>query len=286
MKRKILIIAIIACMCLIPTAVVFVISHKELNKYKVDNNYQLKEKAYGSLINPSRQEIKEYYEVKGEISSNIIQFIEIPMSNSSEIKMVVEEGEEVYNGQIIGYCNGVNIISSYDGVVKVIEKASDKTVVKIQSFEGLVLKAFIPGELEDRFANVMYDEAGIAFTLISKSKQYKEEGIECIYSMSDISQYRFGQKFDSFRLYTGQIFSETLVIPKDCIYQKNDKKNYVRLCDDGGYFIREQEVELGLEINNFIAISGLKEEDNCDSGYSYVMQDKDVPRDMGLDKTE
>lgn len=280
MTKKLIIAIMVIIVCLIPVFTVVFVSNKEIDKFKVSNEYELREKAYGEIVSPTREEIKEYYNVDGEIISDSVRFMKIPICNYENIRWLVELEQEVSTGEKIGFCGDTNIYSSCDGIIKEIDTAREEPFIKAQTFDKLVFKAVMPLEKADKMKDTMYDKKGNKFCLIKKSRQYTDEGITVLYKIDNASDYRYGQKMSEFKLYTGEVYSDVLVLPKSCVYKGFDDKMYVRLCDNAGYYIREQEVNVGFEINNLISVTGIKESDYCDSGYSYAKNNEDIPNDI------
>ena len=244
--------------------------------------YDLKEKAYGEVVSPTRSDIKEYYCVDGEITSNSVRFVKIPECNYDEIRWFVEPENEVSVGEKLGVCGKVSIYSSCDGVIKEINTVGEEPYIKVQTFDSLLFKTIVPLEIESKLKEVMYDKDGNKFNLEKKSRQYSEQGVAVLYKLEDATNYRYGQILKAFSLYTGEVFSGVLVLPKSCVYKGYDDKMYVRLCDDAGYYIREQEVNTGFEMNGFVSVVGITEKEKCDAGYSYAKNNEDIPNDIEL----
>ena len=70
------------------------------------------------------------------------------------------------------------------------------------------------------------------------------------------------------------VYSEVLVVNKNCVYKKGNSY-YVRVLDENGYYINEQEVKVSLETEEYMAISGVEEGTICDSGYKAFIRQED-----------
>ena len=280
--KKIAVIIIVGIVILLPIAAVVIVSNKEMNKYKVESNYDLREKAYGEIVSPTRSDIKEYYTLDGKVTSESVRFMKIPECDYDNIRWLIDIGDEVCTGQKIGFSKDVKIYASCDGIVEEINVMGEDSYVRVQAFEGLLFEIIVPVDIERKLNEVMYDSEGKEFTLVKKSRQYTESGVAVTYKIGDAKNYRYGQEITGMQLYTGEVYSEVLVVPTSCVYKEYDGKYYVRVCDDAGYFLNEQEVNVGYEMNGFISITGISENVKCDAGYSYAKNDEDIPNEVDL----
>ena len=64
------------------------------------------------------------------------------------------------------------------------------------------------------------------------------------------------------------MYKDVLVVNKSCIGKQNDGLYYVRIVDQDGNFMYEQNVELGFENGKYVCVTGIEEGTFCDGGYS------------------
>ena len=61
----------------------------------------------------------------------------------------------------------------------------------------------------------------------------------------------YGEKLPDIKIYTDKVYSEVLVVNKNCVYKKGNSY-YVRVLDENGYYIKEQEVKVSLETEEYM----------------------------------
>ena len=74
-------------------------------------------------------------------------------------------------------------------------------------------------------------------------------------------------------IYTGRVYNGTLVLPEDCVYQKEDQEDapwYVRQVTEDGFLIGEQEVQVGYSDGEYVCVTGVEEGAWFDSGYKAI----------------
>lgn len=90
----------------------------------------------------------------------------------------------------------------------------------------------------------------------------------------DSKSYMYGEELPDIKIYTDKVYSEVLVVNKNCVYKKGNSY-YVRVLDENGYYIKEQEVKVSLETEEYMAISGVEEGTICDAGYKAFIRQED-----------
>ena len=273
--RKVIIILLALILYSIPIICIKFVSDDEIAEYKTNIKYDFKEKAYGSLVTPCRENIEEYYTISGEITSDKIHKINLPQETQEKITISIKEGEEVHCGDVIGKVGTNSIYASCNGIVKEI-CIGEESFVEVNAFYNLILKAYVDKSALRHFKDVMYDEQGNKYKLVSKSNQCTDMGIEVKFAMSK-TDYNYGEKVEELNLYTGQTYSDILMINSNCVYQKpGGDQYYVRICDSNGVFKEECEVEVGFEYRDLISIVGIEENVYCDSGYKFVINNEEI----------
>ena len=178
--KKAVVIVIVGILFMLPILAVVFVSNKEMDKYKVENNYDLREKAYGEVVSPTRSDIKEYYILNGKITSETVRFMKLPVCDYDNIRWLVDIGDEVSTGMKIGFSGDVKIYASCDGIVEEINVLGEESYVRVQTFDGLLFEAVVPLDIECKLKDVMYDKEGNKFTLVKRSRQYSENGIAIV----------------------------------------------------------------------------------------------------------
>lgn len=274
-KKILIILGCIIAYC-IPLIAIYNISQHEIKEYKIDTEDIFTEKAYGELISPVRSDVKECYKVSGEITSCTYQYIDLPCSSISSVNLCINEGDEVQCGEYIGNVRSVGIYSPCNGIFKEIIEGP-KLQLKILTFNPLVLKINVNKDDADKFNCQLMDDNGIVYQVIEKSNQIVNGGLELVLSMTGMYSYSFGEKVEDVSLYTGREYTDVITIDKSCVYKKPGSDiQYVRICNEKGEFINEQQVEVGFEMGDIVCVSGIDENVYCDSGYKYVVNDEEI----------
>ena len=276
-KIKTIIIVILSIVLYsIPIICIKLVSNDEIAEYKSDIKYSFKEKAYGSLVQPVVNEFDEFYNISGIITSENYRKIKLPKQEDEQICLTVKEEDEIYTGQRIGTMGATPIYSSCNGIVEEIV-IGEESYINAHTFNKLILQSYVEKSIVKHLKDVMYDEDGNKYTLISKSNQCTDQGIEVKYAM-DKTEFSYGEKVENLALYTGKKFTGVLMIEKNCIYQKPGSESYyVRICKQNGVFVEEREVEIGFEYKDYVTVVGIEENEYCDSGYKSVINNQEIP---------
>lgn len=261
----------------IPIICIYLITNRELSEYEITDNYDFKEKAYGSLVSPTRQNIKENFIVNGEVISSTYRIVKLPECDISNVNLNVQEGDEVSTGEKIGTDGNVTLYSSATGIVESINL--EQLTIKVKTFDKLILRIKVDKNIITQLNDKLVDEDGNEYEVIEKSNQYVD-GTMSVDLRIKTDKYKYGEKVNGLCLYTGKEYEDVLVIKKDCVYNKPGSKDYfVRLCDDNGNYLSEKKVTVSFEYDEYMCVTGLTEQDQCDSGYKYVINNEEVPQD-------
>lgn len=259
---------VIFIIILMPIVFVYLLSTKEMESYNDYENYNFTEKAIGDVYITKRRDIKEYYKVSGEVVSGKSEIIEL-----SEVYnyLYVQLGEEVKKNQIIGYDNtGRNIMSPCNGVISEID--FDNKYIRIDSFEDILLKC----AADKNTCKSIQDEKKLLISKkeieIDKISDVCKEGFQDIYFKVNNDTYMVGEKYTKLKIYTGRTYKDVLTIESECVYQKEDGLYYVRVVNEKGEFLTEQQVQVGYSSDKYICITGVDENTYCDSGYKMLME--------------
>lgn len=278
MKKIKGIVIILACIVLytIPLVAIYTISKHEISQYKTKVKDVFIEKAYGELISPIRSTVRENYIVSGEIISQTYKYIELPNNTATSYNLSVSVDDEIRSGQIVGYAGNLPVYANCNGIVKEIIQ-EDKSLIKVLAFEELLLKVNVSKEIAQKFDCPLVDDYGNTYSVVEKSNQVVEGGIDVVFSITGNHSYNYGEKIKKLTLYTGREFKDVLTIDKSCIYTKpNNDGSYVRVCNEKGEYINEQKIEMGFEVGNLACITGIDENVLCDSGYKYVVNGGEI----------
>lgn len=266
---KLTVITVILLLFLAPIIILYKLSGSEKKSYIQDTYYEYKEAAYGEPIRVTRADIEYYVTTDGVISSS--EYITIDIKDIERDNILVQPGDEIYKDKEI--TTGQKIIKApCNGIVESVDTGNR---IRVLSFDKLQLVTNIPIDKLDYIKE-------------SKSLSFNENEKLTVREISNIAQgnkvkvvfdidsksYMYGEELPDIKIYTDKVYSEVLVVNKNCVYKKGNSY-YVRVLDENGYYINEQEVKVSLETEEYMAISGVEEGTICDSGYKAFIRQED-----------
>lgn len=266
---KLTVITVILLLFLAPIIILYKLSGSEKKSYIQDTYYEYKEAAYGEPIRVTRADIEYYVTTDGVISSS--EYITIDIKDIESDNILVQPGNEIYKDKEI--TTGQKIIKApCNGIVESVDTGNR---IRVLSFDKLQLVTNIPIDK-------------LNYIKESKSLSYNENEKLTVREISNIAQgnkvkvvfdidsksYMYGEELPDIKIYTDKVYSEVLVVNKNCVYKKGNSY-YVRVLDENGYYINEQEVKVSLETEEYMAISGVEEGTICDSGYKAFIRQED-----------
>lgn len=266
---KLTVITVILLLFLAPIIILYKLSGSEKKSYIQDTYYEYKEAAYGEPIRVTRADIEYYVTTDGVISSS--EYITIDIKDIESDNILVQPGNEIYKDKEI--TTGQKIIKApCNGIVESVDTGNR---IRVLSFDKLQLVTNIPIDK-------------LNYIKESKSLSFNENEKLTVREISNIAQgnkvkvvldidsksYMYGEELPDIKIYTDKVYSEVLVVNKNCVYKKGNSY-YVRVLDENGYYINEQEVKVSLETEEYMAISGVEEGTICDSGYKAFIRQED-----------
>lgn len=266
---KLTVITVILLLFLAPIIILYKLSGSEKKSYIQDTYYEYKEAAYGEPIRVTRADIEYYVTTDGVISSS--EYITIDIKDIESDNILVQPGNEIYKDKEI--TTGQKIIKApCNGIVESVDTGNR---IRVLSFDKLQLVTNIPIDK-------------LKYIKESKSLSFNENEKLTVREISNIAQgnkvkvvfdidsksYMYGEELPDIKIYTDKVYSEVLVVNKNCVYKKGNSY-YVRVLDENGYYINEQEVKVSLETEEYMAIFGVEEGTICDSGYKAFIRQED-----------
>jgi|AGTN01.2.fsa_nt_gi hypothetical protein len=261
-----------------PLVAIFMLSKAEVKQYEPQSVPPLVEKAYGQIYPVKRMDISETIAFSGTFVSTKKFFMELPrLKNPYSTRMLVELGDEIYEGQLIGYSEDLKteIRATASGIVQNINLGS-ASYITLESTDDVALDCHV----DDTTLAVLRRE-GLALTtqegeevkILSVSKTQDEQGKTAV--LLSVPNGIYGQKVEDLRLQTGRVFYQTLVVDSGCLFHLNGdvKTWYVRTVDANGNYLEDIKVEVSYTSGDYVAISGVPEGTLCDSGYGKIVEE-------------
>ena len=266
---KLTVITVILLLFLAPIIILYKLSGSEKKSYIQDTYYEYKEAAYGEPIRVTRADIEYYVTTDGVISSS--EYITIDIKDIESDNILVQPGNEIYKDKEI--TTGQKIIkASCNGIVESVDTGNR---IRVLSFDKLQLVTNIPIDK----LNYIKESKSLSFneneklTVREISNIAQGNKVKVVFDI-DSKSYMYGEELPDIKIYTDKVYSEVLVVNKNCVYKKGNSY-YVRVLDENGYYINEQEVKVSLETEEYMAISGVEEGTICDSGYKAFIRQED-----------
>ncbi|HAI91403.1 MAG TPA: hypothetical protein DCX93_02950 [Butyrivibrio sp.] len=266
---KLTVITVILLLFLAPIIILYKLSGSEKKSYIQDTYYEYKEAAYGEPIRVTRADIEYYVTTDGVISSS--EYITIDIKDIESDNILVQPGNEIYKDKEI--TTGQKIIKApCNGIVESVDTGNR---IRVLSFDKLQLVTNIPIDK----LNYIKESKSLSFneneklTVREISNIAQDNKVKVVFDI-DSKSYMYGEELPDIKIYTDKVYSEVLVVNKNCVYKKGNSY-YVRVLDENGYYINEQEVKVSLETEEYMAISGVEEGTICDSGYKAFIRQED-----------
>ena len=266
---KLTVITVILLLFLAPIIILYKLSGSEKKSYIQDTYYEYKEAAYGEPIRVTRADIEYYVTTDGVISSS--EYITIDIKDIERDNILVQPGDEIYIDKEI--TTGQKIIKApCNGIVESVDTGNR---IRVLSFDKLQLVTNIPIDK----LNYIKESKSLSFneneklTVREISNIAQGNKVKVVFDI-DSKSYMYGEELPDIKIYTDKVYSEVLVVNKNCVYKKGNSY-YVRVLDENGYYINEQEVKVSLETEEYMAISGVEEGTICDSGYKAFIRQED-----------
>lgn len=266
---KLTVITVILLLFLAPIIILYKLSGSEKKSYIQDTYYEYKEAAYGEPIRVTRADIEYYVTTDGVISSS--EYITIDIKDIESDNILVQPGNEIYKDKEI--TTGQKIIKApCNGIVESVDTGNR---IRVLSFDKLQMVTNIPIDK----LNYIKESKSLSFneneklTVREISNIAQGNKVKVVFDI-DSKSYMYGEELPDIKIYTDKVYSEVLVVNKNCVYKKGNYY-YVRVLDENGYYIKEQEVKVSLETEEYMAISGVEEGTICDSGYKAFIRQED-----------
>ena len=269
---------LIIALLVTPLGLIWQISQNEMAEYAAPEVPVLQETAVGDIIKATRQDVQEYVILSGTFTSTEYAYMDLNARQASSIRWIVDIGDEIQEGQILGTYKNTEIISTVSGILVEMNTYSASPYLRVQQFSPVVLEA----RVDDRtlsaltLAEELATENGESVTLEFHSMQKNPDGTTDVLLSIDSEKYTYGQELWELRILTGRVYRKTLVLPAKCVYQKETGENapwYARMVTEEGIFLMEMEVQIGYTNGDVVCISGVEEGAWFDSGYKAIIGD-------------
>lgn len=255
-----------------PLGILTVISQAEMAEYEPPAAPLIRETSIGTPLQSVRMDVREYIRVSGVFTSNAIAFQPLPQSAPEKIRWIVESGEEVQTGQVLGYYGDGEVIAEMNGILEEIHAVTGDAYLKIRLFTPLELEAAVSEETLSALKRggdklSLMDGTAVELTYAANAKNADGSFNVRLVVRNDDAVY--GEAVN-LMIYTGLEFPNALVVQSNCVYQR-DGQWYVRRVSENGSFIQEVPVQVSYNDGIYACVSGIEEGQWFDSGYKAIM---------------
>lgn len=272
---KVLLCLLLLLLLVAPVGLIYILSNHEMAQYQQPEEVELKESAYGIPQSAMRMDVYAYVMVAGTYTSDSYAFQELDMKEPGKIRWLVDTGEYVQKGQVLGIYNDKQVLSEYDGILREISAYSSDSYLYFTTMEGLKLECSVSSQvLQALEKGTLTTEDGEAVTLLGTSPLMDENGNVTVWLDCPSANRQYGVRLQNYKIMTGQVFKNALVLDTDCVYQKESQSDspwYARRVDASGYFLSEEEVTVGYINDKIACVTGVEEGDYFDDGYKAVI---------------
>lgn len=265
-----------------PVVALYTISRLEKAQYAPKEPVTLEELAYGDVCPVTRMDMTQAVTATHvQVVSTAFHFQELGMYDDPyAIRFVVNPGDRVDVGDVLGYYQGAAVLSEKRGILERISLGSDPYLM-LRSLDDLALSCQVDGS--------GYDWEQETCTLTLGDDTYHVANAEPIPGgtrlllKSETAELVYGDSREKCTFFTGQVFPNALVVDARCVYAyPGSDKFYIRLVTERGKFVREIEVVPGYTDGEYRCISAKGEERVnegmfCDSGYKVVVEGMGQP---------
>lgn len=269
---------LILALLVAPMGLIYQISQEESKRYQSPTPPVIQETSFGRPCMASKMDLEESAVVSGTFLSNQRIYVDLKQSEPSRIRWLVQPGEEIQVGQVIGTYKGDDVLSEVDGILETIQAYQEgDAYYRCRVYEPLELECRVSTttlntlrRIEDGL-RTEYDEP---VTLTYAAKMKNDDGTTTIRLKVGSEDYFYGEEAKDFVIYTGRVFENSLVLPTACLYHKegDDKTWYARRVTEDGIFVEEVKVSVAYNNGSSACVSGVSEGQYFDSGYKVVAE--------------
>lgn len=271
---KFLFWVIVIALLVTPVGLIIRISDREKSRYAAPDIPEFVDTSYGAIAVSERMDVKERITVNGVFQSFTYEYVELKQEDPSRIRWEISVGDEIQKGQRIGTYKGEAVLAECSGLVDEIQSYSmDDAYIKVQKASPVELVSDVsPGTLVMmQYAKELTTADGEPAELVYASEIRNADGRVRVRLQIESEKYYLNQHVEDMVFYTGNVFMQTLVLPKGCLYQKKTGEGepwYVREVKEDGTLFGEREVELGYEDDGYVCVTGIEEGRYFDASYA------------------
>ncbi len=275
MKKGIAVVLslLMLAMLAFPLGVLFYLSSLEQAKYQPQSeSFTLKEMAYGTPKEVYSGDLYEQITLSGTVVSTRILYEELELEDPYALRLQVQAGQVLHEGDVIGYCNGKAVPAKTAGVLRSVNLGS-QPYLELEDLGSLAILCRV-----DEAQRKVLRRSSLELT-DAKGNHYRLEKLEdstadmTALLTSQDAELRYGAELAELQLNTGRVYQNVLMVDRDCVFSTDGGQTYyVREVTREGYVLENRQVEPGYTLGDIVCISGVKAGIFCDSGYRAVAE--------------
>lgn len=266
---------LILALMVAPLGIIYQISQQEIAQYAAPEVPEYVQTTFGRAVKVQRQDVVDYVKLGGTFVSDTYAYQELEYKKVGNIRWSVSVGDEIQAGQVLGTLDGEEVLATVAGILVEMNTYASDAYLRYRLLSPIELQLSVEKEMLDFLkTHELVSDKGESITLSHVSQQKNADGTTDVRLTIDTDRFTYGQTIDDLRILTGKVLTDQLVLPASCVYQKyadEDEPWYVRLVSEDGIFLKEWEVEVLYGNGDVFCVSGISEEDYCDSGYKELM---------------
>ncbi|MBE6945650.1 MAG: hypothetical protein E7459_06140 [Ruminococcaceae bacterium] len=270
---------LILALLIAPIGLIHMIAQEEMAEYAPPDPPQIVDVSLGKPVEAETRDIAQNIMVTGTFVSGSYAYMELDYKKPGEIRWLKTVGEEIQEGELLGYYMDDPIYSGLTGIIEEINVYSADPYLRVSLFSPIILECNLDKSdirtLEKAPDSLIteYDEP-VHLAYIAQRKN--PDGSALVRLSIDSDYYRYGEVVEDLLIYTGVVYEDVVVLPESCVYSKTEngeEQFYVRRVTADGIFMEEMRVSVLFENATYLCVSGVKDGQFFDSGYKAVAEE-------------
>lgn len=269
---------LILALLVAPIYLIHITAQEEMEAYAPPDPPQIVDVSLGKPVQAEIRDILQSVTVSGSFVSDTSTYVELDYKKPGEIRWPKNTGDEIQEGELLGYYLGDPIYCEVSGILQEINVYSTDPYLRVAPFSPVVLECNLSKnalKILQQAADTLVTEYDEPVQLAYVAQRRNADGSALVRLSIDSEFYIYGEQEKDLVIYTGVVYEDTVCLPRSCVYSKTEngkEQFYVRRVTADGIFLEEMRVGILLEDPEFLSVSGIKDGQYFDSGYKTVSE--------------